>query len=71
MRVIERIHSWSRGRESDLRERAVVRGILFFSIYVYDFFSEMEIVAWGGAGVIERCMLLLESLLVMAYALYE
>ena len=31
----------------------------------------MEIVAWGGAGVIERCMLLLESLLVMAYALYE
>lgn len=70
MRVIERTHSWSRVRESDLRERAVVRGILF-SIYVYDFFSEMEIVAWGGAGVIERRMLLLESLLVMAYALYE
>ena len=45
--------------------------VYFFSIYVYDFFSEMEIVAWGGTGVIERCMLLLESLLVMAYALYE
>ena len=34
VRVIERTHSWSRVRESDLRERAVVRGILFFNICI-------------------------------------
>ena len=70
MRVIERTHSWSRVRESDLRERAVVRGILFFQ-YMYMIFFGDGNSRVGGAGVIERRMLLSESLLVMAYALYD